>query len=271
MHPRISVNSICFMDQTLEQQARSWRSLNAHRVSLLGPHLESEGLTEARRALASGDYRVETIVHPFTPRLPLAADKSSWTLPRERLSAQIEVAQALGARSIYMTTGGHGKLTWEQAAETFANAVAPCVEQARSTGIALMIENAPPQYADLHIAHTLRDTLTLAEITDLGVCIDLFSCWTEADLQRTIERTVPRCQLVQVSDYVCGDRALPARAVPGDGDMPLERLLQWILAAGYEGAFDLELLGPRIDAEGPVEATRRAGAAIGRQLAALGV
>jgi len=270
MHPRISVNSICFLDKSLEQQADFWRCLDAHRVSLVGPHLDAEGIEEARRALATGDYCVETIVHPFSTRIPLDVEKSNWAEPRARLSAQINMAAELGAKSIYMTTGGHGQLTWEQAAETFAHAIAPCVEQANSKGIALMIENAPPQYADLHIAHTLRDTLALAEIANIGVCIDLFSCWTEADLKHTIERTIPRCHLIQVSDYVCGDRSLPARAVPGDGNMPLQRLFQWILAAGYQGVFDIELLGPRIDAEGCVEATQRAVAAVGMQLDALG-
>jgi len=270
MHPRVSVNSICFLDHDLQQQAGFWRCLDAHRVSLVGPHLDSEGIDAAKQALATGHYAVETIVHPFAPGAPLNPDKSTWELPRARLSAQIAVARELGARSIYMTTGGHGGLTWEQAAEVFAKAVAPCTEQARSEGIALMIENAPPQYADLHIAHTLRDTLALAELAAIGVCIDLFSCWTEAGLQGTINRAVQRCHLVQVSDYVCGDRALPARAVPGDGDMPLQRLLKWILGAGYQGVFDLELIGPRIDGEGRLAATQRAAMAIGRQLEELG-
>ncbi|MBK6739382.1 MAG: hypothetical protein IPG64_16715 [Haliea sp.] len=54
-----------------------------------------------------------------------------------------------------MTTGGRGALSWEPAAKAFANAIAPCVDEAHRAGIALMIENAPPQYADLHIAHTI--------------------------------------------------------------------------------------------------------------------
>jgi hypothetical protein len=36
------------------------------------------------------------------------------------------------------------------------------------------------------LAHSLRDTVTLAEIAGLGVCIDLYSCWWEADLKRTL-------------------------------------------------------------------------------------
>jgi sugar phosphate isomerase/epimerase len=76
--------------------------------------------------------------------------------------------------------------------------------------------------------------------------------------------------VIQVSDYVYGDRALPSRAVPGDGAIPLQRLLEWALAAGYKGAFDLELIGPRIDREGHLPATRRAAEEVGKVLQSLG-
>lgn len=112
--------------------------------------------------------------------------------------------------------------------------------------------------------------MTLAELAGIGVCIDIYACWAEAALQETIERAMPRCHLIQVSDYVYGDRSLPSRAVPGDGAIPLERILGWALDAGYAGAFDLELIGPRIDAEGRREATRRAATNVGALLDALG-
>jgi len=38
--------------------------------------------------------------------------------------------------------------------------------------------------------------------------------------------------------------------VPGDGDIPLRRIIGWLLDAGYRGVFDLELVGPAIEAEG---------------------
>jgi sugar phosphate isomerase/epimerase len=270
MHDRISVNSICFLASDFQQQAGFWRSLGAQRISLVGPQLDAAGIEAAQLALDTGSYCLETIVHPFLPGQVLNPDQRSWAPARDALSARIELARRWGARSIYMTTGGHGALTWEQAADTFAAMVAPCAAQARAAGIALMIENAPPQYADLHIAHSLRDTVTLAEMAGIGICIDLFSCWTEADLENTIKRAIPGCDLVQVSDYVCGDRALPARAVPGDGDMPLQRLFGWILEAGYQGVFDLELLGPRIDNEGNLAATDRAAKAVTGLLTSLG-
>jgi sugar phosphate isomerase/epimerase len=82
---------------------------------------------------------------------------------------------------------------------------------------------------------------------------------------------MPRCHLVQVCDYVYGDRSLPSRAVPGDGAIPVERILKWMLEAGYAGTFDIELVGPRIEAEGGVAAVRRAAENLGRILRSLGV
>jgi sugar phosphate isomerase/epimerase len=182
----------------------------------------------------------------------------------------IEIGSGLGAKSLYFLTGGRGSLDWDAAASRFAELVAPCCALARERGMQLMIENAPALYADLHIAHSLADTLELAERSDVGVCIELYFCWAEAGLKRLFRRAMPRCGLVQVSDYVLGDRSLPNRAVPGDGVIPLERLLGDLLDAGYQGAFDIELLGPRIDLEGRLAATRRAAERVSEMLVRLG-
>jgi len=112
--------------------------------------------------------------------------------------------------------------------------------------------------------------VTLAEIADVGVCLEFFGCWCEAGLRDSIQRAMPRCHVVQVCDYVYGDRSLPARAVPGDGIIPVRRMIDWILQAGYRGAFDLELIGPRIDREGHLNAVRRAAHNVGEMLRSLG-
>jgi sugar phosphate isomerase/epimerase len=251
--------------------ASVWRELGARRVSLVSDALlPGDGLSEAQEALESGDYRVETITHGFLSGRHLERNPESWSQARDSLSRLIEIAQTLRAKSIYMLTGGHGSLSWEEAAENFCEAIAPCVRQAQAAGIPLMVEDAPPLYAEMHIAHSLRDTVALAEMAGIGVCIDLFSCWAEAGLQQSIERAMPRCHIVQVCDYVYGDRSLPARAVPGDGVIPLQRILGWILAAGYRGAFDLELIGPRIESGGRMAEVQRAAHYVGQMLRSLG-
>ena len=137
-------------------------------------------------------------------------------------------------------------------------------------GVALLVENAGPFNADIHIAHTLGDAIQLAERSGIGLCIELHACWFEAGLRDRFRAAMPLTGLVQVSDYVLGDRASPCRAVPGDGVIPLERLIGDVLEAGYQGLFDLELVGPRIAAEGARAATARAADYLSELLTRLG-
>jgi sugar phosphate isomerase/epimerase len=257
MHERLSVNQICFPGATIAQLEGYWRTLQLARVSCLSMPLLDDNFEALRAVFTRNHFQLETIAHVFLASGDLSIRDATQNA-RASLSELIRKAEQLRARSIYMMTGGHGNLTWEQAADSFSEAIAPCVAQAKDAGIELAIENAPAVYADVNIAHTLRDAIALAEMANIGVCIELFACWAEAGLRELFERALPRCVLVQLSDYVYGDRALPARAVPGDGVIPLRQIIEWLLAIGYKGAFDLEIIGPRIDREGHVAAAQRA-------------
>jgi sugar phosphate isomerase/epimerase len=106
--------------------------------------------------------------------------------------------------------------------------------------------------------HTLKDAIDLARRLDVGVCMELNACWAERALQPTVRAGIDRIILVQVSDFKVGTVASSQRLVPGDGDIPIERILDVVLDAGYEGVFDLELIGDAIVAEGYDAAVPRA-------------
>jgi sugar phosphate isomerase/epimerase len=272
MHDRISINPICFRGADFQVLSGYWAEVGIRRVSLWSEHIMAEGRASVMKALQVGHYQVETITHHFLESgHHLEPRQESWHGPRERLMRLIDDGQQFGARSIYVQTGGHGTLTWEEAAQVFSEAISPCVARAKAAGVFLLVEEVAPSRADFHIVHSLRDAVTLAEMADVGICLDIFSCWTEAGLEKSIRDAAPRCALVQISDYVFGDTTVPGRAVPGDGDIPLDRILNWILGAGYSGAFDLELVGPRIDREGHLAATRRALSRVGDMLHSRGV
>jgi sugar phosphate isomerase/epimerase len=253
VHPRVSVHSVTFLGATVPEMHRHWQDLGVGRLSLIGSQLSEP---ELPRLVTECGYSVDTVYHLFGSG--------------EGLNHVIDAAAALGARVVYMLTGGRGELGWEQAAERFCGAVAPCVRRADDVGVALAIENASALYADMHIAHTLRDTIDLAEMAGVGICIDLFGCWAEAGLADLLTRALPRIEQIQLSDYVLGDRALPARAVPGDGAIPIETFVGQALAGGYAHGFDLELLGPRIEQEGRFEAAQRGCETVSMMLERLG-
>src|ERR1700736_1371594 len=171
MHERLSVHAVCFPGAGFRELSGYWRELGAHRVTLVSNLLLEEGLPAAQEALRTSNCTVESITHVFLPGRHLEQREESWRDARDTLTRLIQAAKSLGARSIYMLTGGHGSATWEEAAEVYRAAIAPGGVQARAAGVALLVENSAALYADVHIAHTLRDAVTLAELAGIGVCI----------------------------------------------------------------------------------------------------
>ena len=244
------------------------REIGVRHMTLVTPLLmQPGGLEQAQHALTTPDPHVAVVNHP----LAMGSDlERAGAEEIAKLREAIDIAAALGARAIYLVSGGRGSLDWEGAAARFAELIAPCLKPAEENGVRLLVETASDFNADIHIAHTLDDTVRLAEIAGIGVCIDFHPIWFEADLKGKFARAVPLAGLVQVSDYVAGDRTAPCRAVPGDGMIPLERLIGDVLDAGYKGVFDLELVGPRIEQEGPRAAGKRAAENLSEILEKLG-
>jgi sugar phosphate isomerase/epimerase len=262
MHEGLSVHNVTFLGANPAELHSNWTALGLRHLSILDTQLLDPSFL---RVIRAENYTVEAVTHLFGAGR-LSGDAQWVRAARADLSRLIDAAATAGARCIYMLTGGRNGLTWEQAAERFCHATEPCVHQAQQAGVSLAIENASSLYADIHLAHSLRDAITLAELAGIGICIDLFHCWAEADLAGLLQQALPRTQLIQLSDYVLGDRALPARAVPGDGAIPIATFVAQALAGGYRFGFDLELLGPRIEAEGRLAAAGRACAAVSAML-----
>ncbi len=262
-HPRLSVHDVTFYGAPLAELETCWATLGVSRLSILDTELLD---ADFPKLLQPGGYAVEAVYHLFAGG-SLSGDPQA---AQDGLCRVINAAARVRARTVYLLTGGRGELSWGAAAERFCAMIAPCAAHAKAAGVALAIENASSLYADIHLTHTLRDTVTLAEMAGLSVCIDVFHCWAEGDFEAMVQRALPRTALIQLSDYVLGDRALPGRAVPGDGAIPLERFVAQALAGGYANGFDLELIGPRIDREGRLESARRACDVVGAMLDGLG-
>jgi sugar phosphate isomerase/epimerase len=268
VHPRISLHQVAFVRDGTPAFVEFCRKNSVPNMTLASSLIMGPNDVEIiKTSAAEGGPKASVVNHPFAVFPNLEEDTGQ---AGQKLLQAIDVAASIGAGAIYMQTGGRGKLDWEQAASRFTELLDPCREAARKRGLSLMIENASAFNVDIHIAHTLADTIALAEIAEIGVCIDLQPCWAEAGLARLFRRAMPITKLVQVSDYVIGDRVAPCRAVPGDGALPLEGLISDLLNAGYDGLFDLELVGPRIDQEGGAAASIRAVEWLSRRLRALG-
>jgi len=268
MHPRISVSAISTFGWTLEQDLAFWAAHRIDNVGISVAKLERSGWDEATTRILDAGLRVTNLIGLGPFRL---AEPAGWPAQQERLLRAVEVADRLGAECMVCTTGPAGPLPWDEAADAFADAMRPALDEARTRQVPLALEHTNPLRVDVGFVHTLRDAVDLGRRLGIGVCLEANACWAERDLEATIRDGIEEIRLVQLSDYRVGTLTTPARLVPGDGDIPLERLVRTRVVAGYRGTFDLELIGPAIDAEGYDTAVPRAVTATTSLLARIGL
>ncbi len=257
MHPAISINTLCLPSAGLRAQIDCVARLGAGAISPVVADVEEAGIAQSAAAMRDAGIAAAMATHRA-----FAADTHDIAAEHAKLNRSIEVAAGIGAGHVLLTTGGRGALTWQAAAERFAEAIQPCVEVARSAGVGLAIEPTSHLYADISLVHRLSDTMRIARMANIGVIPDLFACWTDADLPEAIKDAGPLLSVVQVSDYAYGGRSLPCRVIPGDGVIPLPDLLGRIADTGFAGYYDLEIIGPALASEGHDAGLRRAGAYI---------
>ena len=270
MHPRACVSAISTFRLSLPDDLAFWRAHGITNVGVSVAKLEAFGWDKGTKivadAVADGLNVVDLIgLGPFH-----LADSARWDAKRERLLRAIETAVAVDAPTVVFTTGPFAPLTWDEAADALEQALQPVLVEARARGVDFAIEHTNSLRVDVGFVHTLRDAIDLAERLGTGVCMELNACWAERGLESTIREHVDRIRLVQVSDFKVGTIASSQRLVPGDGDIPLARILRTLVDAGYRGVFELELIGDAIADEGYDAAVTRAVAALDRLLDEVG-
>jgi sugar phosphate isomerase/epimerase len=252
---RVSLSMLCYPQLSLPEFLDEAAAREVVTVGLVAQRTMQVPVAEVRQRLGDNGLSVSALVGGVAINLN---DPASWPATRDELNGVVDTAAAVGAPSLYVLTGARPRASWDDPIPVFAEAIGPSLEHARSAGVRIAVEPANWLYADLTFVHNLTDAIEVAEAVGTAICVDLFHLWTELHFAEVIARAVPHIAHVQLGDFVAGDRFLPSRAVPGDGVIPLDRLIDQVRAAGYPGAFDLEVNGPRIDEEGHSAAAARA-------------
>jgi sugar phosphate isomerase/epimerase len=253
VHPQLSVSAVSSWRWSLDEDLACWEELGVDHVGLSFRKLDEVGLDAATARIAAAGLRVSNVVELGWWDL---AEPATWPVQQRRLANAVGVAAALGG-CLVLTTGPALGLEWDEAAARFSDALAPVREAADAAGVAITVEHTGPLRLDLSFVTTFADGADLARSAGIGLCMEVSSCFAERGLFQSIATQADVLGHVQLSDFVVGSHCTPDRAVPGDGDIPLRRLVASLDAAGYAGAFELELVGPRIEEEGYAHAIRR--------------
>lgn len=115
---------------------------------------------------------------------------------------------------------------------------------AADNGVTLALEPLNPTSVNVESAiWTIEQALDVIEAAgrdEVGLCLDYWNIWQNAGVEAAIARAGDRVFTVQASDWRT-PRSFADRIVPGDGIIPLGALLKATRAAGFVGAYVVEI------------------------------
>lgn len=220
--------------------------------------LEVCGVARAARLLRDAGLGVSCLTSSGV--FPLG-DESGERAALERTRRHLDAAATLGADCLMVLPGSAAGWSWEEQAARALPLLEALLPHAERSGVRLAIEPTSQLRMDLAFLHSFDEALDVADALDspwLGVVLEINNAWIERRLYENIRARTRRIALVQVNDFKIGTLSASERVVIGDGDIPLRRICRAVADAGYDGWYDIELLGPAIEAEGYAAVVPRA-------------
>jgi sugar phosphate isomerase/epimerase len=160
----------------------------------------------------------------------------------------IDEAATIGAEAIVMIGGGlaPGSRDLTAARTLFAEGLARVLPHARAAKVMLALEPMHPMYAaDRGCVTTLKEMLDIADAVGndgLGIAIDTYHVWWDAELAVGIARAGPRIVAHHICDWLVPTRdMLNDRGMMGDGVIDFRGIRRMIEAAGYHGIQEVEI------------------------------
>jgi len=268
--PPFSLSQITTRGWPFERDVDAFAAAGVSAIGVSIEKLEQYGVARAAARLRDAGLAVSCLTS--SGGFPLG-DRVRGQEVVERTRRHIDAAGELEADCLLVLPGKDPVLSWEEAADRARPLLEALLPHAERACVRLALEPTSQLRMDLAFVHSFGEALDLVgEFASpwLGVVLELNNAWIERGLYDNIRQRTGRIALVQVSDFKVGTVASSQRLVPGDGDIPIARILGTVLDAGYRGVFDLELIGDAINAEGYDAAVPRAVGALGTILDELG-
>jgi sugar phosphate isomerase/epimerase len=161
----------------------------------------------------------------------------------------IDEAVMLGARCLVMVVGGlpSGSRDLYGAQAMVRDALAELLPYAREAGMPLALEPLHPMHAaERACVNTMAQANALCDELGegIGLAVDVYHVWWDADLARQIERAGARRLLAfHVCDWLVPTRdVLFDRGMMGDGVIDIRTIRSMMERAGYAGFCEVEIL-----------------------------
>jgi sugar phosphate isomerase/epimerase len=163
----------------------------------------------------------------------------------------IETASLLKADSLVILSGGRSGHTRNHAKRLLMQALKELSEAGQAVGVRLAVEPMHIGCAqDFTFLTSIPDTLdVIAKLgqTNLGIVFDSYHLAQDDDVLTWLPSLVPLIRLVQLGDAKSAPMGEQNRCMFGEGNLPLSSMVRTMESAGYDGFYEVELVGEDVE------------------------
>ena len=249
--PRLSMNEVTTFRWSFEEDVRRYCEAGYEAIGVWRQKLSDFGEEDGVDLLAESGLKVTNLLWAggFT-----GSDGRSFEDAVDDAAHAVRLAGAMNAGCLVVYTGGRNNHTFRHAERLLRMAIDRLLDLAEAADVTLAIEPMHPACAkDWTFLTDLESTIALVEsfrTEHLKIVFDAYHFGHDPAVLANLEQIVPYTALVQLGDRLTAHNLEHDRCPLGYGVVPLPEIVGRLMEAGYEGDFDIELVGQEIEPSG---------------------
>jgi sugar phosphate isomerase/epimerase len=246
--PRLSMNEMTTYRWSFEQDVTRYTQAGIEAIGVWRQKLADCGEEKGINLLEQSGLKVSNLLWAggFT-----GSDGHSYQESIADAREAIALARALAADCLIVYSGGRNGHTQNHARRLFASALGELLPLAEQMDVALAVEPMHAGCADeWTLLTSLDETMSLIHAfgsPKLKLAFDTYHLGHDPAIVEQIACIVPHVGIVHLGDGRSAPDREQNRCPLGEGNLPLAPIVQALQQAGYDGYYDVELLGEAVE------------------------
>ncbi len=243
----LGVSEFTTMPWAFERDVETYARLGIDTIEVVETKLDGDRLAEQMRSIAAAGLAISGVqpaVRTFFGSR-MTPEPHGVEARVKALRGSIErLGQYAPGVPFITNTGAHPRGDMDEAMRVVTRELKALAPIAADHGVRLALEPLNPTSVNVESAiWTIDQALAVIEATgrdEVGLCLDYWNIWQNADVDAAIARAGDRIFTVQASDWRT-PRSYADRLAPGDGVIPLKDLIAATRTAGFTGSYVVEI------------------------------
>ena len=245
---QLSMNETTTFRWSFEEDVTQYAAAGIPAIGVWRQKLSDCGEARGIELLAESGLKVSHLLWAggFT-----GSDGRSFRASLDDASDALKTAARLGAPSLVVYSGARAGHTFNHARRLIKDALVQLAPQAAELKVFLAVEPMHPgcaaEFTFLNSVDDVLDLLSAVGSPQVKMVLDTYHLGHNGDIIPRIPELVSHVALVQLGDAKhppCGEQD---RCRLGEGSIPLKGIVDALAAAGYQGYYDVELLGEEME------------------------